>query len=154
MSKPLDPNIMSEWQMALTVLGFIITWGGVIAAYSQERGKMIERIDNLKRETDEKFSAVQNELRLQSDSITQQFTELRKSLLDNDGDVKYLTLKRHGFICQAHTESMEKDMTHLKETVDNINEAVKSLQASNTDIGKLQDAIMLLATNPNMSDRE
>jgi hypothetical protein len=147
-----DQVIMSEWQMALTVIGFILTWGGVLAAYAQERGKMIERIDNLKRDTEEKFAAVQNELRLSNESVTNQFRELRTSLLDSDGDIKYLTVKRHTDICSAHTESMDKDMGHLKEAVDVISKNVDDLKDIKINIDKIQDAIMLLATNPNMRD--
>lgn len=139
------------WQNSaniLMIVGFILTWLAGWSAFVYSRGKidgrqssLEERIDRIEQthvsDLEQFKTGFSKEMSEFKTSITADISTLFNAFKDSDGDIKYLTERRHSQLCAAYQKTVASDTEHIKNDLSELKSSMKSVQ----------DSLLVLATS-------
>ena len=148
--------MLGVWTDTFVIAGFIVTWLAGWTAVVYSRGKsdrtnaeVNERLTKLEAQRVKDLEKHASDLKQFRDELSSQIADLKaafssdiaklfNSFKDSEGDVKYLTFRRHSEICSAYQRSMATDNEHIKGDLQDLKRSVQSVQ----------DTLLALATSP------
>jgi hypothetical protein len=146
---------MEWWLGALTILGFLLTWVHQYSKAKAERIRFETRLEEQAKHLDSRINEIRADQTRALTSIRTDMNDtfakmaktidgVKEAMLDADGDVKYLTSKRHAIICQSHQDMAEVHFSGIRKELVAIREAQAKSEKHYND---MQDKVLKALTS-------